>query len=116
MLVVAHQVPVPGDSRAAWFVAGAALAASLTNLVEDGWGLDQAFFAFVVKLLVLLLGCVVLAVTILARERGLGRVWAAVPLATVVGILLYVELGGPLLAATWLTAALACALRVMRTG
>ncbi len=88
MLVVAHQAPVPGASRAAWFVAGAALAASLTNLVEDGWGLDQAFFAFVVELLVLLLGCVVLAVTILARERGFGRVWAAVPLATVVGIML----------------------------
>jgi hypothetical protein len=36
VLVVAHEAPTPGASRAAWFVAAVAMAASVTNLVEDG--------------------------------------------------------------------------------
>jgi hypothetical protein len=115
MLVVAHEAPTPGAPRAAWFVAGMAVAASVTNLVEDGLGLDQAFLVFVAELLLIQLGCVALAVTILVRERGFGRLWAAVPLATVVAILLYVELGGPLLATTWLAAALASGFRAPGT-
>jgi hypothetical protein len=90
-------------------VALVSTAASLTNVVEDGFGVEAAFFAFVAEMLLLHLGFLTFGFLILFRESGLGRLWAAVPPGTVVGILLYVELGGPLLAVTWLGAALGCA-------
>ena len=84
------------------------IAASLTNIVEDGLHVEPAFVVFVAELALLLLGCLVLGLLILAREPGSRRLWAAVPVMTVGGILFYVELGGPILAVTWAGAAALC--------
>jgi hypothetical protein len=111
MLTVADRLAGRAATRAAVFVGVVLSAASLTNIVEDGLKVEPAFLVFVAELAFLLLGCLVLAFLILVGEQGSGRLWAALPLATVVGILLYVEVGGPLLAVTWAGAALVCGLR-----
>ena len=108
MLVVAHQVPVPGALRTARFLAFVAVAASITNIVEDGLHVDAMFFLFVAELLAFQIGFAVLAVLIVTGGKGASRLWAVVPVATAAAILLYVDLGGPLMAVTWLVAALAC--------
>jgi hypothetical protein len=111
MLTIADRLSGRAATRVAVFVGVVLSAASLTNIVEDGLGVEPGFLVFVAELAFLLLGCLVLAVLILIGEHGSGRLWAAVPLATVLGILLYVEVGGPLLAVTWAGAALVCGLR-----
>jgi hypothetical protein len=114
MLVVAHQAPVPGALRTARFLALVAVAASLTNLVEDGLRVEAMFFAFVAELLALQIGFAVLAVLIVVRGKGAERLWAVAPIATAAAILLYIDIGGPLMAVTWLVAALACLVRPRR--
>ena len=111
MLVVAHQVPVPGALRTARFLAVVSVAASITNLIEDGLRVEAMFFAFVAELLAFQIGFAVLAVLIATRGKGASRLWAFVPIATAAAILLYVDLGGPLMAVTWFVAALACLVR-----
>jgi hypothetical protein len=109
-LAVAGRVSSRGARRAADLVAVVSVAASLTNIVEDGLGVEAAFLAFVAELLLFHLSCLGMGFLILLRESGLDRLWAAVPVGTVAGIVLYVELGGPLLAVTWLSAAMGCVL------
>ena len=106
MLTIASRLASPAAVREAVFLGVVLAAASLTNIVEDGFGVEPAFLVFVGELLLLLLGCLVLALLVLVGEHGASRVWRRCPIATVVGILLYIELGGPLLAVTWAGAAL----------
>ena len=75
-------------------VTGAVVAAA-SDVVEDGAGLEWAFWPFITATAVLIVGQLVLA----ARSR------AVVPALSGLGIALYPVAGGPLLAAAWLTAA-----------
>ena len=111
MLAIASQVASPAATRTAVVLGVILTAASLTNIVEDGFHVGPVFLVFVAELVFLLVGCLALALFILAGERGSVRLWAAVPIATVGGILLYVELGGPVLAIAWIGAAVLCGLR-----
>jgi hypothetical protein len=114
MLTIASQLASTAAIRTAIFLGVVLTAASLTNIVEDGFRVEPAFLVFVAELVFLLLGCLVLALLILVGEHGSGRLWAAVPIATILGILLFVELGGPLLAVTWAGACVLCGLRQER--
>ena len=105
-LAVAGRLSGSHAIRTARFLAIVFAAASVTNLVEDGLRVEAAFLIFVVELLSIHLGCGVLAFLILTREHRSGRLWAVVPIGTIIGILLFVEAGGPLLAVTWVGAAL----------
>jgi hypothetical protein len=64
--------------------AGAGLS-SVANIFEDGFGIDAAFFGFIAGTLTL------------------------VPIGTVIGIVLFVVVGGPVMLVTWLGAAGAAA-------
>jgi hypothetical protein len=55
--------------------------------------------------LVLSLAVLVLTVVIAVTRRGVFRLLALIPIATVLGILLFVAAGGIILLVTWLTAA-----------
>jgi len=91
--------------RAALVVAGGFLLASLANIVEDGFGVDAAFFAFVLGLIVTNVGLVVVTLMLARRGPGRRRLLALVPLGALLAIVLAVEVGGPLMLATWLGAA-----------
>jgi hypothetical protein len=84
--------------------AGAALS-SVANIFEDGMHMEWVFFVFVLGTATMLLALLALTVAIMLTGRGSLRLLAPVPLATAGGILLYVVAGGPLMLATWLTAA-----------
>jgi hypothetical protein len=112
LLVLGVAVPlwacVVGDARvvrAALVVAGSLLFSSLANVVEDGLGVDAAFFGFILGLLVTNVGLVVVAVMLARRGSRWRRLLAFVPLGTLLAIILAVEVGGPLMLATWLGAA-----------
>jgi hypothetical protein len=64
---------------------------------------------------VVLFSALVLAIGVGVLERGARRLWAAVPPATVLSVVMYVEIGGPLLLVTWACAATACIVGPGRT-
>jgi hypothetical protein len=84
---------------------GVAVAGATTNVVEDGFGVEQAFVVFVLSTALQLLALVALAVALAVDVVGARRVLAAAPLASAAGIVLYVHAGGPILLATWCSAA-----------
>lgn len=83
--------------------AGAAIAGG-ANILEDGLAMGWAFFATIVGTGVLLLGLLATAATTALALPGRRRM-ALVPLGTALAIVLYVEVGGPLMLATWSLAA-----------
>jgi hypothetical protein len=83
----------------------AALVGAATNVVEDGFGVEQAFLVFVLSSAVQLLTLVALAVALAVNVVGPRRVLAVAPIASAAGIVLYVNAGGPILFATWCSAA-----------
>jgi hypothetical protein len=87
--------------------AAAAGAASIANIVEDGFRVEAAFFAFVLCLLVIDGALALLSVTILRSAAGRQRLLALVPAATLVAILLFPFVGGPVMLAAWLAASAA---------
>jgi hypothetical protein len=110
ILSLAFAVPqfaaLTGERVAVWpsrVVAAGAVLSSAANIVEDGLMMDWAFFAFVLGTAIINIG--LLALTIAIMVRGSQRHFALVPAGTLVGILLYVMLGGPVMLATWLLAA-----------
>ena len=74
---------------------------AVTNVVEDGFGVDAAFFAFALLIGIQLLALVGLAIALGLSVRGPRRLLAAAPLASAIGVLLYVNAGGPILLCTW---------------
>ena len=76
-----------------------------TNIVEDGFGVEDAFVVFVATTGAQLLALVALATALVKHVQGVCRVLALVPLANALGIVLYVEAGGPILVGAWGTAA-----------
>ena len=84
--------------------AGAALG-SFANVLEDGLGMDWAFWAFVVSTGLIVLGLVAFAVVMVRDSRGRDRLLALIPAGTLAGILVYVAAGGIVLFLTWLAAA-----------
>jgi hypothetical protein len=83
----------------------AGVLAAVTNVVEDGLGVEEAFIVFVVLTGVELLALAGLGLALSLVVRGPRRVLALVPLATVTGVILYVPAGGPILLGTWCAAA-----------
>ncbi len=79
----------------------------LANILEDGVGLDWAFFAFVLGLLILDLAMLALTIAVGVLGRGRRRFLAVIPAGTLTGIQLFVIAGGPINLATWLAAAAA---------
>ncbi len=84
--------------------AGSALS-SLANILEDGFQIDWVFFVFALGAAVQLVGFLALVVVVAIGKRGRQRLLALVPLGTAIGIIGFVEAGGPLMFATWLGAA-----------
>lgn len=98
---------VTGRNARRWaVVAGAAAGAnSLTNIIEDGVGVEGMFFAFIAGTAVMIVALVGLSVVIV-RARGT-RLLALVPLGTIIATAAFVAAGGPIMAATWFGAAAA---------
>lgn len=101
--------------------AGAALA-GVGNLFEDalhwagppgssGW----AFWLFVLGTAVTLVGLIALALVVAVVGRGRRRLLAAVPAATLIGLMLFESGGGVLILAAWLAAAAMALGRPART-
>lgn len=79
--------------------------AAITNIVEDGFGLEGAFFAFILLTGIQLVALVGLAISLGLSVRGPRQLLSLVPLASATGVILYVHAGGPILLCTWATAA-----------
>ena len=84
--------------------AGVALS-SFANILEDGLQLEWVFYVFVLGSAIQLLGNLALTAAIAFVGRGGFRLLAVVPAGTVAAIILFVVAGGPIMLATWLTAA-----------
>lgn len=94
-----------------WVVRLASIAAvglavsSVSNVLEDGFRIEAAFFGFVLGMLTQQVALAALTLVIARTASGRDRLLAVVPAGTVAGILLFVVAGGPLMLATWLIAA-----------
>jgi hypothetical protein len=88
----------------ALFAAGSL--AALTNIVEDGLGVEKAFLAFALLTGFQLLALITLAIALGLSVGGPRRLLALAPLASAAGLLAYVNAGGPILLATWCIAGL----------
>jgi hypothetical protein len=78
--------------------------ASVSNVFEDGFGMDWMFFVFILMTGVTLLGLLALGGMIALGDHGARRLLAFIPLGTVVAMLLYVVAGGIVMLTTWLVA------------
>lgn len=94
-----------GVFRVSLIPAGAFAVGSVVNIVEDGLGVDWAFFGFVLTTAIGLLGLLAFTVAVAYEGRRGRRLLALVPAATIAGVIVYVAAGGPILLATWLAAA-----------
>lgn len=91
-------------------IAGAAAGVmSVVNIVEDGFRVEAAFYAFVLGLLILDVALGGLALTIARTVAGRRRLLAAIP-AAILAAILVPPAGGPLMLGAWLAAS-AVALR-----
>ena len=79
--------------------------ASIANVFEDGVNIDCVFFVFVLGTGIMLAGLLALTFVFLRAGKRYIRPMALVPAGTVAGIALFVAAGGPIMLATWLTAA-----------
>ena len=77
---------------------------SIVNIVEDGFRVDAAFYAFVLGLMILEVALAGLALAIVRSAAGRRRLLAAIPAATMTAILLFPVVGGPLMLGAWLAA------------
>jgi hypothetical protein len=95
-------------ARRAAYVAGAgAVLCGAANVVEDGLGVEWVFLVFVSSLLVTDLALFVVMATVMFTEPGARRMLALVPIGTVIGIAVFVEAGGVVMAVTWVGAGVA---------
>ena len=77
----------------------------VSNILEDGMGLDFAFWLFVGGALLSLAGLIVVSAAIMITARGRRRLLALVPAATLVGQITFPLGGGILVMLVWLWAA-----------
>jgi hypothetical protein len=77
----------------------------LSNIFEDGLGIDWVFFVFVLGTALALIALVAAAIVIAVTNTGRRRLLALVPAGTAVAVVAFVAIGGPLMLATWLIAA-----------
>jgi uncharacterized membrane protein len=91
--------------RVSLVAASGATLSSLANVFEDGLQLEWVFVVFILGGAITNLSLLVLAGVIAISGAGLYRLLAVAPAGTVVGILLFVAAGGPIMLATWLAAA-----------
>jgi hypothetical protein len=83
---------------------GAALA-GFGNLLEDALSLGFAFWLFVAGSVLTLIGLIAITPAVALACRGRRRLLAAVPAATLTGMLLFENGGGVVIAAAWLVVA-----------
>jgi len=112
LLVLALALPMfaqlvggPAVFRVALVPAVGAALAGLGNLLEDALQLGFAFWLFIVGTTITLIGLVSLSIAVAVVGRGRRRLLAAVPAATLIGMLLFESGGGVLILAAWLAAA-----------
>ena len=113
ILLLAIAIPMVaqlvGGRLALWVsvvaAAGAGLS-SIANVFEDGLHMSGVFFVFILGAAIMQLGLLALAGVIAFGGRGGYRLLALVPAGTIAGIILFVLAGGPIMLATWLTAAM----------
>lgn len=98
--------------RLATIAAATAGIMSVVNVVEDGFRVEGAFYVFVLGLLTLDVVLGGLALAIARTQTGRRRLLAAIPAATLAGILV-TPASGPLMLGAWLAAS-AAALRAGR--
>jgi len=92
--------------RVSLVAAAGATLSSVANIFEDGLQLSWVFFVFILGTAVLQLGLLALTGVIAFSGRGGYRLLALVPAGTIAAIILFVVAGGPIMLATWLTAAM----------
>jgi hypothetical protein len=103
--IFGRMVDGPRVARLA-MIAGAGVGlSSVANVLEDGFRIDAAFFLFISGTLILDLALLALTIEIARRPAARTRVLAVIPAGTLVGILLFVAVGGPAMLVTWLAAA-----------
>lgn len=84
--------------------AGAALG-SVSNIMEDGLQLEWAFWLFILSLVIIDFGLFAFTIGVAFIGRGRRRLLAAVPAATLAGVLLFPVGGFVLMVAAWVAAA-----------
>jgi hypothetical protein len=77
----------------------------VANVFEDGFSIDWVFFVFVLGTATTLISLIGTTVAITATNQGRQRLLALVPGCTVIAVIGFVAIGGPLMLITWLTAA-----------
>ncbi len=82
-----------------------AASSGLSNLLEDALQMGFAFWFFVVGTALTMVGLIAFTVVVAVVGRGRRRLLAAVPAATLIGLLLFESGGGVLILAAWLAAA-----------
>jgi hypothetical protein len=82
-----------------------AASSGLSNLLEDALQMGFAFWFFVVGTALTGVGLIAFTLGIAVVGRGRRRLLAAVPAATLTGLLLFESGGGVLILAAWLAAA-----------
>jgi hypothetical protein len=85
--------------------AGATLS-SVANIFEDGLQMSWVFLVFILGGAFMQLGLLALTGVIAFSGRGRYRLLALVPAGTIAAIILFVVAGGPIMLASWLTAAM----------
>ena len=89
--------------RASRVVAAGAVLSSVANVIEDGFKMDWAFFAFILGFAIMEIG--LLALTIAIATRVGQRHYGVVPAGALAAILLFVIAGGPVMLGSWFVAA-----------
>ena len=102
--------------RVALVPAAGAAVAGLSNLLEDALQVNFAFWFFIVGTALTLVGLIAFTIVVAVVEYGRRRLLAAVPAATLIGVLLFENGGGVLVLAAWLAAAALALGRPARTA
>jgi hypothetical protein len=92
--------------RVSLVAAAGATLSSLANIFEDGLQMSWVFFVFILGAAFMQLGLLALTGVIAFSGRGGYRLLALVPAGTIAAIILFVVAGGPIMLASWLTAAM----------
>jgi hypothetical protein len=102
--------------RVSLVAAACATLSSVANIFEDGLQMSWVFLVFILCEAFMQLGLVALT-GVIAFSGGRYRLLALAPAGTIAGITLFVVAGGPIMLASWLTAAvLALALPTSTTA
>ena len=87
---------------------------SVANILEDGFRVEAAFWAFILGTLILDVALAGLTVAIARSAAGRRRLLAMIPAMSLAGVLLFPPVGGPLMLGAWLAASAAAFALVVR--